>query len=324
MGARGVVRDDDRRRGRSLSVLQAHAQPEVWKDGGVDPDPRSRVAAVVLAYHPDATVVANINAVGAQAARVYIVNNSPDESSARILGPCAARGNVIILDQPGNVGVAAGFNAGIRAAFSDGFNDVWIFDQDSTVTDGLLARLLAARAVAGRRVGIVAPALRSNATGIVYARETGVGAQEVDVLISSGSLFSQSLLEEIGLHDQPLFIDYVDHDICLRARAHGFHNYKVFDAILDHSFGASEPVAFLGRRVHLANYSEMRHFHASRNRIIVLRRHGFGRWFWEDVWFTSKAWAKVLLLERGKVRKVRAALRGAWAGLRYPARELRW
>jgi rhamnosyltransferase len=166
--------------------------------------------------------------------------------------------------------------------------------------------------------------LRSNATGVVYARETGVGAEEVDVLISSGSLFSRSLLDEIGLHDQSLFIDYVDHDICLRARRRGFHNYKVYDAILNHSFGDSDPATLFGRRVYRANYSPMRHFYASRNRIIVIRRHGFGRWFWEDVWFTSKAWVKVLLLESDKRGKVAAALRGAWAGLRYPARELRW
>ena len=158
----------------------------------------------------------------------------------------------------------------------------------------------------------------------MYARETGVGAGEVDVLISSGSLFSRSLLEEIGLHDQPLFIDYVDHDICLRALKRGFRNFKVYDAILDHRFGDSDPVTLLGRRVYLANYSPMRHFHASRNRIIVIRRHGFGRWFWEDVWFTSKVWVKVLLLEDDKGRKIGAALRGVWAGLRYPARELRW
>lgn len=290
----------------------------------MDSDPSSHVAAVVLTYHPDTDVVSNIDAVSAQVARVYVVNNSPGDASARILAPFSGRDDVLILDQPGNVGVATGFNAGIRAALASGFDDVWIFDQDSTVTEDSLRRLLEARDAAGARAGIIAPALRSNATGVVYARETGVGAEEVDVLISSGSLFSRSLLDEIGLHDQSLFIDYVDHDICLRARKRGFHNYKVYDAILNHSFGDSDPATLFGRRVYRANYSPMRHFYASRNRIIVIRRHGFGRWFWEDVWFTSKAWVKVLLLESDKRGKVAAALRGAWAGLRYPARELRW
>ena len=79
-----------------------------------------------------------------------------------------------------------------------------------------------------------------------------------------------------------------------------------------------------GRRVYLSNYSTLRHFHSARNRVIVTRRYGFGRWFWEDIWFTGKAWAKVLLLERDRPAKIGAALRGLWGGLRYPARRRKW
>jgi rhamnosyltransferase len=295
-----------------------------WKDGGVDPQPSRRVAAVVLTYHPEPEVVGNVHALLAQVDHVYVVNNSPGQKALDTLAPVSRLEEVTVLDQLGNLGVASGFNTGIRAALGDGFDYVWIFDQDSRVTEGSLSSLLGVRIAIGSTAGIVAPALRSHATGIVYARERGVGASEVDVLISSGSLFSRELIEQIGLHDQPLFIDYVDHDISLRARKHGFHNYKVFDAILDHRFGDSDPVRLLGRRVYLANYSPMRHFYAARNRIIVIRRYGLGRWFWEDVWFTTKAWVKLLLLERDKPAKIAAALRGAWAGLRYPARELKW
>jgi rhamnosyltransferase len=253
-----------------------------------------------------------------------VVNNSPDAETERTLAPLTSDPGVRILDQSGNVGVAAGFNAGMRAALADGFDYVWIFDQDSSVTSGTLQTLLRAHRDAGPRVGVVGPALRSDATGIVYARERGTGAQEVDVVISSGSLFSRELLEAIGLHDEPLFIDYVDHDICLLARRRGFRNLKVFDALLDHRFGDSDPVRLAGRRVYLSNYSTLRHFHAARNRVIVVRRYGFGRWFWEDIWFTGKAWVKVLLLERDRPAKIGAAMRGLWSGLRYPARRRKW
>lgn len=310
--------DDCRLRGSALTPSH------VWKTGTVDSLSSSGVAAVVLAYHPSSDILSNIEAVSSQVARVYVVNNSPDAEAASVLAPLAGRDDVELLDQPGNVGVATGFNAGIRAALAAGFDDVWIFDQDTTVTEGALDRLIRARSAVGERAGVFGPALRSNATGVIYARESGIGAGEVDVLISSGSLFSRSLLEAIGFHDQPLFIDYVDHDICLRARARGYVNYKVYDAIVDHSFGDADPVMLLGRRVYRANYSPLRHFYSTRNRIIVIRRHGFGRWFWEDLWFTSKAWTKVLLIERGKLSKLAAAARGTWAGLRYPARELRW
>ncbi len=281
-------------------------------------------AAVVLTYHPDTVAVENIKRLRTQVPRVYVVNNSPDGATERTLSALAADGGVMILDQTGNVGVAAGFNAGMRAALSDGFDFVWILDQDSSVNEGTLETLVQAHRDAGTRVGVVGPALRSDATGIVYTRERGVGAREVDVMISSGSLFSRELIETIGLHDELLFIDYVDHDICLLARRYGFRNLKVFTALLDHRFGDSDPVRLLGRRVYLSNYSTLRHFHAARNRVIVIRRYGFGRWFWEDIWFTGKAWVKVLLLERDRPAKIGAAVRGLWSGLRYPARRRKW
>ncbi len=198
-----------------------------------------RIAGVVLAYHPEPEIVGNVGALLGQVDEVFIVNNSPDDESRAMLSSIAVDSRVTVLEQSENVGVAAGFNAGMRAALDASADFIWIFDQDSTVTEGMLEKLIAAHEAAGERAGIIAPALRSQATGVVYRRETGVGAREVDVLISSGSLFSRSLLERIGLHDEPLFIDYVDHDISLRARARGFHNYKVFDAILDHRFGDS-------------------------------------------------------------------------------------
>ncbi|WP_243076979.1 glycosyltransferase family 2 protein [Microbacterium sp. SS28] len=274
-------------------------------------------AGVVLAYNPEPEILVNVKLLSQQVDRVYVVDNSSEQASNGVLAELALDPSVRLLPQGENVGVAAGFNAGMRAALDHGYDDVWIFDQDSTVTEGMLARLRTARAQFGDRAGVVGPALRSHATGVVYARESGRGAVQTDVIISSGSLFSRSMLEQIGLHDEPLFIDYVDHDICLRARKSGFRNLKVFDAILDHRFGDAEPVRLFGRAVYLANYSTLRHFYAARNRIVVVRRYGFGRWFWEDLWFTGKAWVKLVLLESERWSKIRAASRGIWAGLRY-------
>lgn len=288
-----------------------------------DPD-RPSIAGIVLTYHPESATITNIVRLREQVDRVFVVNNSPDEVTRAVLADVAEDPSVTVLDQPGNVGVAAGFNAGIRAAMAESFDFVWIFDQDSTVTPGAIDRLLRAHAEAGPRAGIVGPALRSATTGVVYRREAGTGSREIDVLISSGSLLSRELLETIGLHDEGLFIDYVDHDLCLRARKRGFRNVKAFDALLDHRFGDSHPVRVLGRRIYLADYSPMRQFYATRNRVVVVRRFGLGRWFWADLWFTTKAWTKVVFFERDRPAKIGAALRGLAKGLRYPARDGKW
>lgn len=279
-------------------------------------EPARRTAGVVLAYRPDATILDNLRELISQVDAVYVVCNSPAAEDP-ILRSASAMESVRLLDQGGNVGVAAGFNAGMRAAMGAGYDFTWIFDQDSMVVPGMLDALIEAHAAVGDDVGIVGPALRSHATGMVYQREQGQGAQEVDTLISSGSLFSRGVIERVGLHDEALFIDYVDHDISLRARAQGLRNFKVYSTLLDHRFGDSDPVSLFGRRVYAAHYSPDRQYYMARNRIIVVRRFGFGRWFWEDLGFTTKSWIKVMLLERNKVAKMAAAARGMLDGLRY-------
>jgi GT2 family glycosyltransferase len=122
---------------------------------------------------------------------VYIVNNSPDEHSARMLAFAEERDDVVVLDQAGNVGVATGFNAGIRAALAAGFDDVWIFDQDSRVTPGSLHRLLEARVAreaSGEAVGVVGPAaLQCHGhylrTGVRHWRPCGRGADQFGVAV---------------------------------------------------------------------------------------------------------------------------------------------
>lgn len=277
-----------------------------------------KVAAVVLSYKPDAGIIGNIDELAKQAERVYVVNNSPDDSAtADVLAPLTGRDSVVVLDQDGNVGVAAGFNSGMRQALAGGFDYVWIFDQDSTVSDGMLAALLTAFEQPGAPVAIAGPALRAEETGHLYDGESSSGIRDQVALISSGALFAREALDEIGLHDERLFIDYVDHDISLRARRSGFRIVKVYDTVLDHRFGASVPSTFLGRRIYLSNYSPMRHYYMTRNRVIMVRRYGLGRWFWEDAAYATKSWIKVVLCEKDRNRKIGAAVRGAVAGLRF-------
>jgi rhamnosyltransferase len=279
-------------------------------------------AGVVLAYRPDESILSNIARLRQQVDRVYIVNNSADDAAtSTLLRTLESDSGVVVIDQPKNVGVAAGFNAGMRQALADEFDYVWIFDQDSSVADGMLEQLKRAFSEWPGPVAMAGPALRAEETGFLYDADQREGIGELQTLISSGALFSRVALEKIGLHDERLFIDYVDHDISLRARAAGLAVVKVFDTVLDHRFGASTPANFLGRRIYLANYSPMRQYYMTRNRVIMVRRYGLGRWFWEDAAYASKAWIKVLLCERDRPHKIRAALRGFVAGIRF--REVR-
>jgi len=281
-----------------------------------------RTAGVVLTYHPTEEVCENIRLLLEQVDHVYVVANSPDDESRRVLS-CVDTARTDVLEQDGNVGVGAGFNAGMRAAMDAGYDYVWIFDQDSTVGEGMLAALLRAHERTDVKVGIVGPALRAAETGNVYDADRGQGSAPIEALISSGALFSRGLIQDIGYHDEALFIDYVDHDISLRAGRAGYTNLKVFDTLLDHRFGESVPGSFFGRRVYVSNYTPLRQYYMSRNRVILARRFGYGRWLRDDIRYALKAWLKVLACEKERPSKIGAFFRGLRDGLRYPEADVR-
>lgn len=285
-------------------------------DGVTDSGDDQSVGAVVLAYHPDESLIVNLQALAPQVSVVVVVNNSPGEQT-EVFEEAMAIDGVEIIDQPGNVGVAAGFNAGMRRVFEAGHRYAVIFDQDSTAPTELVAGLVDAYRAFGPGAGIVGPALRSGVTGHEFRRERGSGIGVRATLISSGALFAREVVQQVGLHDEGLFIDYVDHDISLRAGRRGLKNLKAFDVVLDHRFGGAVPRRILGRNFFVADYSPMRHYYMSRNRLILIRRYGFGAWFWEDLSYFSKAWAKILLFETDRPKKIGAFLRGARDGFRY-------
>ncbi|MBW9111868.1 glycosyltransferase family 2 protein [Microbacterium ureisolvens] len=284
-----------------------------------DADDDQNVGAVVLAYHPDASLVGNVLALVPQVSAIVVVNNSPG-AEPEVFEQLRGIAAVEVIDLPGNLGVAAGFNAGMRRVFETGHRYAVIFDQDSTAPPGLVQGLVDAYRSFGAGAGIVGPALRSGVTGHEFRRERGSGIGVRATLISSGALFSREVVERIGLHDEGLFIDYVDHDISLRARRRGLKNLKAFDVVLDHRFGGAVPRRLFGRDFFVADYSPMRQYYMSRNRLVLIRRYGFGAWFWEDLSYMGKAWAKVLLFEGDRPRKVGAFFRGARDGLRYDAK----
>lgn len=270
------------------------------------------IAGVVLTYHPTAEVVENVLEILKQVDRVYLVNNEYTSATEVVLSELSKIPNVKFINFDQNQGVAAGFNSGMTRAFEEGYQYCLLFDQDSVPAPEMVTRLLSAYE-AQDDVGIVGPKLKDQKAGRFFDAEEGVKPR--DLLISSGSLISSQLVSEIGYLDESFFIDYVDHDYCLRAKALGKVNYIVNDAVLVHQFGEPEERNFFGRRVTVSNYAPIRHYYMARNRIFLVRKYGAGAWFWEDLGHFFKMWVKVILFEGEKGRKLLSCLRGCLDGL---------
>jgi rhamnosyltransferase len=246
----------------------------------------SKAVAVVVAYRPDVALLEQVlAAVAPQVARALLVVNDDGGWS------CKLPPNVV-LDRPGdNIGLGAAYNLAAAWAREQGATHLLLLDQDSVAAPGMVDKLLRAlegkpsAAAAGplwrdRRTGRDGFFVRSTRSRIYkYAPSAGDDIVDVDFLISSGTLLVLDALEKIGDFDAGLFIDHVDTDWTLRAKAKGYALYGVSTARLDHAMGDKvHTSALAGDRV-LFHYPPERQYYLVRNSLVLWRKP-YAPWPW--------------------------------------------
>lgn len=245
------------------------------------------VCAVIVSWRPDAPALSRLlDALLPQVAATVIVDNASGPEHAATLRAAAARG-CALLELPHNQGLAAGFNRGIAQAQALGFSSVLLLDQDSVPAPDMVARLLralaqdhGARPVAAAGANFVDPR-DGHAEGFVrfglprhrrLPRTTGGEWVECDHLISSGCLLRVSAVDAIGAMDEGLFIDNVDLEWGMRARARGWVLIGVWDARLEHHLGDSRRRLFPLLPWQTKVHGPLRLYYMMRNRVLLYRR----------------------------------------------------
>lgn len=215
-----------------------------------------------------------------------MVDNTPAGANQTVTGYDDLPVTKLILEE--NLGVASAQNRGIERARHQGFSHVLLLDQDSVPAGDMVENLclaLDALREEGRRVAAVGPTLcdeRDGAHVHFAVRRSGLMRRyfccdkeitQVEYLISSGSLLPLDCIEQIGLLEDGLFIEYVDIEWCLRAQKKGFSCYGVCGARLSHNLGdtAITSPLLLGRRFQI--YSPFRFYYQFRNAVTLCRRH---------------------------------------------------
>lgn len=256
----------------------------------------TRVCAVCVTYNPSRTGVERVvdSTIKQVDGLVVVDNGSNPELHAWLISLSESRGFRLILLEK-NLGVAAALNRGVEAAVEGCFDTVLLLDHDSVPDVDMVERLVEATVdlqKSGQRVGAVGPQCVDASTGrsAPFVRlgwfglrrqicDEGMTSCRADLLITSGSLIKSSVLENVGPMDESLFVDHVDTDWCLRARAAGFRQYGVCRARLIHSLGErGQEIWLFGHRVvHL--HSAPRIYYYVRNAILLMRK-SFSPWSW--------------------------------------------
>jgi rhamnosyltransferase len=277
-----------------------------------------KTLAAVVTYNPDSSLEAHLRALREQANDVLVVDNG----SANIdwINGVAAACRCFVLRNDINEGIAKALNQAAEFSIKHGYHWLATFDQDSLAPDGLIPGLVDvfSRHVLQAPVAVVCARHVDRQTRTHYHVPQHVLEDSDDwrllrVAITSGSLFATSVFTEIGFFDQKLFIDFVDHDFCIRCRQHGLRIIESKPHVLVHSIGHSTKHRFLGRSIVCSNHSASRRYYMTRNRLEVYRRY-----MRFDTAYCIKGAIHlfagnilVLLYEGGKLAKLRAMLMGA-------------
>lgn len=288
------------------------------------------LGAVVVTYFPDVEFADRLAAILREISACIVVDNTTEPLARADLAALCTRLGCELIAQPENTGLAAALNSGFARHAARGAREVVAFDQDSTPLPGFAAALLnTRRAIKGLgviganwhdqgRPGASARHLRRHLFPPFFRRSVArTDLFDVTCVITSGTLFDVALWRELGGFDTTLFLDLVDTDFCLRARAAGRAVGVSTTARLAHRRGAKRPVRRLGRTWWPAFMPPIRLRYLARNRIHLLARLG-GReahWALFELCFAAKLSVDILLLENDKLAKIASSLRGTWDGL---------
>jgi rhamnosyltransferase len=249
---------------------------------------QARVAAVVVTFNPEGAVFAEMMAALAATGVHLVVVVDNGSGNARQIGAFVGGFGPggIYLPQPANLGIAAAQNLGLTRARSEGCSHVMLFDQDTVVPPHLVRALLADEArllQTGVKVGVIGPCFSDSRSGSLYPQARIAGPflrkiwlrqgtcdpVEVSFIIASGSLIQTAVLTAIGAMNEAFFIDKVDIEWCLRARAHGYSAFISPRAVMAHSIG-DRRVRLLGREISI--HSALRRYYMARNSFLLARQ----------------------------------------------------
>lgn len=242
-----------------------------------------RSCAVVVTYRPDITALLKLlGQLNKETDFVVIDNGSPDierlVQSITVYERCL---DLIQISE--NEGLAKALNRGIQWAVDNGHDFVFLFDQDSSLCDLFVSRMIEAyqqadqfsdKGIAAMGPRLINPQSMRQTSFKLFNRlmlrsdRNFAGCQkhfQADFLITSGSLIILKHFAAIGGMKESYFIDNVDLEWCFRAKSKGYDLVGTDSAVLYHSIG-ERSLNPLVRAGIMAQHNPSRTYYSSRNR----------------------------------------------------------
>jgi rhamnosyltransferase len=245
---------------------------------------KSKIGIIVVTYKPSDKTIVNLddmlnNFSYNSNTKTVIINNGFSDASVNSFKDKYQNTEILNLEK--NLGIGKAQNIGIDY-LKDSCEAFLFFDQDSKPQKDFVDLIMVD--VDLNKPFIFGPIHQDNESQnflpVINISKRGLAnasileptlkkkIKKVDIIISSGMLVSKSVFNAIGMMKASFFIDGVDTEFCLRARANQIPIYVRQDITLVHRIGDGA-LNFLGIEVY--NHSNDRIFYQIRNTILYLK-----------------------------------------------------
>jgi len=268
-----------------------------------------KIQGVVVFYNPTLQMINNISLYINALDRLYVIDNS-DNCEINITSALNNISNLIeYKSMGGNKGIAAALNAGCRIALESGAHWVLTMDQDSSYEpDGFNIQVNALKEIQKDQANHIGILSSHHLIEFYQHQFIATPTFETDFVMTSGNLINLSAYSAIDGFRDEFFIDEVDSDFCKRLKN---NNYKILvanEAKLNHYLGNTRKHTFCFYSVMCSHHSYIRRYYITRNRLYMGRLYPELRR--EYQLRNTVSLLKVIILEKDKLRKIRAFLDG--------------
>jgi rhamnosyltransferase len=280
------------------------------------------ICAVIVTYFPDAQVVDRLKRITSQVAQTVVVDNGSSASCLEKIKEFSKRSAIHLVLNKSNEGLASALNAGVRWAIEQGYPWVLTLDQDTLIEPNIVE--LFAQAFrwypCREKIAVIGSNYRDKTTGKVLwdvAAANESPAIEIPAVLTSGSAVSSSAFQAIGGFRDDFFIDCVDFEYCLRARAKGFHVLMTSKPAMEHGIGHRTQHRLFWRTFGTSNHSPVRQYFVARNTLILVRDYLRKEtpWIHKHFWAWIRSIVRVLVFEKQRILKTKYIVKGFVDGL---------
>jgi rhamnosyltransferase len=279
-----------------------------------------KTAAIIVIFFPDSDVIDNVKCLVRQCDWLIIVDNGSDDRIRDSLQQISHdHKHIELITNPENLGIATALNQGFKCATAHQAQWVLTMDQDTRVGDDFMSSLtrLISQSEPTEKIGVLG-ANYIDSTGVVMDSSFDTdGCHHVKTAITSGSLVNLEAWQEVDGFREDFFIDCVDHDFCFRLRRKNWEIKLTDIPLMNHQLGHPHRNRFLWMNLAVPNYTPVRRYYMTRNRIALFKSH----WLYEPFWVTGQLLhiggdaLRIMVHEKSRFSKIMAMLRGVRDGL---------